>query len=244
MSEDLDAVIMRAGAIQRRQLDEIERLRARLAEAQSAASDAAEDYQRQIDDLRCETQMKSDAMTSRPAGKRLLLDCDGVLSDFVQHVANSAALDLSTLDEPWPRHWDLFSDLKRFNAAMLDNPMWWRTMPPTPWAYEVVRVLHSRLDLKVAVATAPWPTAPGWDRARTDWIQCLFGGRVTNVIITESKHWIDADVFVDDKPQVVRDWARENPKGQAYLLDAPYNQEDTECTRLRGADLPALLRDL
>ena len=54
------------------------------------------------------------------------------------------------------------------------------------------------------------------------WLKGL-GFKQDDVIVGRAKSWVAADLFVDDKPANIIDWAVDNPSGRAVLLAWPCN---------------------
>ncbi len=183
---------------------------------------------------------------SRPV---VLLDCDGVLADFV-----SATLDLvHTLggrrhasDEV--RTWEIFDSIgtpelrERVYDRMNREGFCRDVIRPYPGAVEAIADLREHAD--VYVVTAPFRTAT-WMSERLAWLGHHFALPADHVVFTERKQLVRGDVFVDDKPDHVRRWdaGRRACTGRAFLWDQAYNRE-ADLPRLRSwAELRAAIED-
>lgn len=177
---------------------------------------------------------------------KILLDCDGVLSDFVGHLLT----ELKARNLPVP---DAFTEYEIFNQLdartadvakqMLNDGQFWNLMTRHEEAVVVIDALKAE-GHDIVVVTSPWSTCIGWEFCRRAWLMRNFQLHPRRMISAHEKHWVHGDVFVDDKPAHVRDWKRAWPKGQAFLMDRPWSRgEEMECPRISWDDagLEALL---
>jgi len=165
--------------------------------------------------------------------KRVLLDCDGVLSDFLTkalEIINTTAM--TNFQHAHVHDFDI--------CESLGLPHMWDTLKAAcgekdfclnleliPGAQAGVSMLRASAD--VYCLTSPM-SVPNWAYDRNIWLEKHF--EITNpfVVHTEAKHIVTGDIFVDDKVENVRVWAEHNPKSLAILFDAPYNRK-TEINR-------------
>jgi 5'(3')-deoxyribonucleotidase len=162
---------------------------------------------------------------------RVLLDCDGVLSDFVggylralnaMHGTNHRAEDVKTHDI------GITLGLTRqmtdgLHWTIRHQPGFVKSLAPLPGAVSGVAALRRSAD--VHVVTAPWFDAATWDSERRQWLWDHFripGERVTS---THAKYICAGDVLVDDKVEHLKSWHDEHPRGLAVLWEQPYNSE-------------------
>lgn len=161
----------------------------------------------------------------------LLLDVDGVLGDFSNHLLRSVGSKLTLADVT---QWDIFAllepeGLKGAALDLLKDPAWWARMPTMPGVEDLIDALLAE-EAEVVCATSPWLSCVGWETARRDWIRKVWmecgasRSQVPEAIVAGAKHHVRGAVLVDDKPEHVESWARVNPGRTAYLFDAPYNQ--------------------
>lgn len=163
----------------------------------------------------------------------ILCDVDGVLADFagaVVEVVNGLfgrshtiedvhsygiAESLGLTDEQW-------SEV----CTIIDQPGFARSLR----ALESVDQLRKKVwgfgGPSVEFVTSPWDS-PTWCYDRSQWLTDQFGGLGRHVTFTGRKWMMRGDVFVDDNPTAVRDWAHHNPAGRALLWDAPWNRGET-----------------
>lgn len=170
----------------------------------------------------------------------ILLDADGVLTDFARHTLTTVGSKLTPADVV---EWSIFNVLKpegldRLAIQRMQDPAWWAAMPRMPGVEILIdMILSSRAD--VVVVTSPWLSCTGWETARREWIRALWRSRgavlpeqVPEVIVGYRKDLVRGCVLVDDKPEHVAAWRRMNPSRCGYLFDAPCNQ---------GHDLPRIV---
>jgi 5'(3')-deoxyribonucleotidase len=164
--------------------------------------------------------------------KRVLLDCDGVLADFVggflKLVNARFGTSLSSADVTcwdiaealgWSRErameaYGLITECDQF-AAKLDV-----------LAGAVSGVRRLREVAEVYIVTSPWWSQPTWLRDRTNWLHKHFGITANNVVYTGAKHLIVGDVLVDDKTSTCEAWRAAHPGGVAVQWSTPHNLRD------------------
>lgn len=167
---------------------------------------------------------------------RLLLDCDGVLADFLTPA-------LKILKELTGRtyapsdftDWDLFQTVgPEWKAPFYRacGELSCLTFEPYPASLNAVANLATFMD--VYVVTAPMQCNVNWLREREEWLARHYGIPAERVIHTAAKHLVTGDLFIDDKPSNVRDWSRANPHQIGLLWDAPYNQLERGLTRAKS----------
>lgn len=158
--------------------------------------------------------------------KRALVDVDGVVADFSQHVIDSVGSSLTVADIT---RWDIFGLIEEADGsakkvaalAAMEDMQFWNTLPIMEGAVEGLKELRKTYD--VFWVTSPWPTCHGWDVARRNWIVKNFQASPDHVVVTNAKFICAGNVFIDDKIDNVKAWAEHNPEGRALLFSAPYN---------------------
>ena len=161
----------------------------------------------------------------------IILDCDGVLSDFVagmlplvEEVTGKRfthadvtmfnfveALGLSKTDGAAVKK--LIGSRQGFAAAL----------PPYPSARQGVRRLRELGD--IFCVTSPWDTNPWWRSERDSWLALHFG--IDRVEHASDKSDYDADLFVDDHSSHVRDWLSKRPDRAAVFWRTPHNTPES-----------------
>jgi 5'(3')-deoxyribonucleotidase len=162
----------------------------------------------------------------------LMLDCDGVLADYV-----GASLDV--ILRRLGRHylpeqvtaWD-FSSLPGWHEI---SDQYWELarsigfcsqIEPFPGAVEGVRRL--REIAHVEFLTSPLHRSPTWTHERDAWLERHFGAHHHDILHVRKKYRVKADVLVDDNLDNVRGWTEHHPDGMGILWSRPYNQDRGE----------------
>jgi 5'(3')-deoxyribonucleotidase len=168
----------------------------------------------------------------------VLLDCDGVLADFV-----TATLDVvaEIMGEPVAAErittWEIFDSigdeaLRRRVYGIMNEPGFSESrIQAYPGAREAVGVLQERAELYVV--TSPFHSA-AWMHGRLAWLDRELAIPPGRVIFAREKHIVRGDVFVDDNPAHVREWnaRRRGCTGRGMLFDQPYNRGDRDLPRV------------
>lgn len=161
--------------------------------------------------------------------KRVLLDVDGVLANFIQATLNS----LVQLGGPEVHHediktWNMFSSLPSgWEDGLLaewHRSGWCRDIPLYAGAQE--GVMKVREHAKVLFVTTAMEEAPHWMWEREQWLRDHFNAGPRDVVFTAAKYAIGGDLFADDKTANVIEWATEYPTKIAVLWDSPTNRKD------------------
>ena len=173
---------------------------------------------------------------------RILVDCDGVLANFIEpFLAIANRLAGTSYTEADVKEWDMdrlpgFEAIKNEAWAEVGDPGFARNMPLYQGAQEGMRRLA---DIgEVFIVTAPlWlhkeDESRGdlhgqtfcWDRVK--WLRAHFGIPATRVIFAYHKELVEGDVLIDDKVENVEAWikAHGTKKGtSAILWSHPYNK--------------------
>ena len=169
---------------------------------------------------------------------RVLLDCDGVLADFiggvlrVGHQISGVRRSKSSITE-----WDFIRNVVRTDREYVElhhriiGSGFCASLRPISGAVDAVRLLQQFAD--VYVVTAPHLDSSTWVNERLQWLALHFGVPPSNVILASTKSLIDGDVFVDDHEGHVTAWQAERPAKKAILFAAPFNK-DSELPRARS----------
>ena len=156
----------------------------------------------------------------------ILLDCDGVLADFV----TPALRVVADLGGPVLMHDDLTTwDID--DALPEDKrPAFWEracapgfcaSLLPYPGVKEALARLRQLGD--VVCVTSPMATSPTWQHERTHWLKDVLGFERDHVISTSGKRYVRGHWFADDKPEHVTDWCAANRGGRGFVIARPYN---------------------
>lgn len=172
----------------------------------------------------------------------VLLDCDGLLADFVAGYAAAAArVTGRPADRALVDRWDIAAalglspDERDAVHRMIRERDWCAALGVLPGAREAVAAIREVAD--VHVVTTPWDGSLFWCGERLAWLREHFGFAPEDVTFTHRKDLVRGDVLVDDKPEHVLAWAKAHPRGAGMLFDTPQNRH----ALLYRTDWPLLL---
>ncbi len=143
-----------------------------------------------------------------------LIDCDGVLCDFVGGVLDFAHTK-STLR--WTRddltHWDFWDDMKdplntdlgRQIFKAIGRKGFCENLSPLPGAKEGIKQLVDQ-GVHIKVLTSPWKDSQTWCAERFEWLRGHFGIPFCDVIQCAHKDNVHGDFLLDDKVSNVTSW--------------------------------------
>lgn len=178
--------------------------------------------------------------------KRLLLDVDGVIADFLKATEHGMMryyglkpvrewTEWDILKMDW-QHWreDISRGTKNDHWGMVQS-VWCQerfclTIPEYEGAVEQVKQLAEVFD--VYFVTSPMVTSRIWVYERSEWLIKKFGKNLgKKVVHTHYKELIAGSALIDDKPQHIIDWIIKNgvpdigDRGTfAGVMDRPYNK--------------------
>ena len=166
--------------------------------------------------------------------KIVLLDVDGVLADFNQHLINQlravkigliyqAAAD--KVDAP-RSGWDFKEHMTESEIdavySILKQPFT-GNMPLIPGAKNLVEALREA-GHKIVCVSSPWISNPTWEHDRRWWLKSELDIGHRDYISSSDKHLVWGNVLIDDKPSHIEAWnARHDDRG--LLFDQFYNQD-------------------
>lgn len=174
---------------------------------------------------------------------RILCDVDGVIADWLGKVLETAqAICGRTLrhDEvtSWLRIENLSNRLgmtKEQRRSLYDA----LAAPGFCSSFEILgdRLLHNLIHNgnEVLYVTIPWKSSKTWCHDRWRWLlRHGFTDDTDSIIQVPNKKYIWGDVMIDDKPENIHGWTKEWGGGIGLLWDQPWNQHDTQLTRVRS----------
>jgi hypothetical protein len=157
--------------------------------------------------------------------KPLLVDCDGVVADFVGatiKIANANGFNLSNDDikhdtRQYP-YWD---------ACGLDRIVkdvgFCESIPVIDGAQEFIERIRGA-GINVVFVTSPMKDSKHWHWERQQWLEKHFGVKRTNLIYATEKRYVNGFCFLDDHVGNILDWQEYN-KNKAILIKQPWNED-------------------
>jgi len=163
---------------------------------------------------------------------RVLLDCDGILSDFVggylrlleQHTGLVRTRDEVTAFDIGASLGLTPEQSSRMKRAIGEHEHFARSLAVYPGAVAGVAELQRIAD--VYIVTSPWNSNPTWTHDREQWLVEHFGIPPSRVVHTSAKHLVRGDMLVDDKTSTLVEWEREHPTGIPIQWMTPHNEAD------------------
>lgn len=165
----------------------------------------------------------------------VLLDVDGVIANFTKFYVECAeyvgAIPYGHVEDGWhPTHWNtgealgLTRDSRAAVWNRIGHPNVGLSIQPYQGAIEGVIRLMQVAD--VYFPTSPIYQSPTWEYDRWHWFKRYFNEYTADrLIFTKDKTVIFGHVFVDDKPEHIRDWKKRWGSGYAVLWPQPYNAD-------------------
>lgn len=150
--------------------------------------------------------------------KRILIDCDGVLADFLGGVLEIINKEyFSNLSASSCLEWEIekaFALPKGMVAEIAAREGFCLNLNRMPGAALAVSQLREQ-GHDVYCVTSPW-LGPHWMPERTQWLSYFFG--------FDKKHIVCGDVMIDDKASTVAEWTDARPNSLGIVWDYPHNQ--------------------
>lgn len=169
--------------------------------------------------------------------KRVLFDCDGILSDFLGAVLKAVRNKLGkTHKEEDVVVWDICSALnfdfeeRVFFSDLMSSRYFCSQLEVCPGAVEAV--CEYKRDYEIAVVTTPAPRSGWWVPERTWWLDYHFAIEHQRVIFTSEKTWVAGDYFIEDEGTNAFNYAKYYPNSTVLLWDKPYNRQVKELPNL------------
>lgn len=182
--------------------------------------------------------------------KKIILDCDGILANWTSYLLSQLDTDV-TIDDCYDFDFKKVikhlagPEMQKKALAICSTTAFTESQPMLPWAKELIEVCRRLGD--VLIVTAPW-SSKGWYDARVKWLKTNLDVYVDDVMCGMKKFWVHADIFIDDKPKNVINWALAFPNSKAYLLAWPYNANTPElppnAERLTAQEIIVRLREM
>lgn len=180
--------------------------------------------------------------------KRVLLDCDGVLADFIGPVLELVAEATGrTHAREDVTVFDFAASLMLtpgekcdVTHAISNRAGWWSSLPVFAGAQNGVARLRNIAE--VFVVTSPWNSCPTWLHEREAWLKKHFGIPHSHVLVGSAKHIVAGHMLIDDKTETLREWSRHNGHlgGVGVQWATPHNRVD-EWAGLSTCDWDQLL---
>lgn len=170
----------------------------------------------------------------------ILLDVDEVLADFespyLRIVNEVAGLNIRPEDRT---EWEVLATVpEEFHEAIRERAQeegFCRNLAILPGAQDAVEKL--RAIGQVYAVTSPWDGHKTWCWERTEWLKEHLGFKKTEVLHVSAKQIIRGNVFIDDRPDNLTEWAKfSRINCLALLWDRPFNRSNRDLMRVGSWD--------
>lgn len=163
---------------------------------------------------------------------RILLDCDGVLSDFIGGVIPIINELLDTAYTPADVTVFSFAESLKLTVdqavavkrAIGSEPKLAARLPVLPGAVDGLRKLQEIAE--IYIVTSSWDSNPTWEYDRKAWFKRHFDLHHNRIIFAHDKQVCVGDVLVDDKTETLIAWRDAHPCGVAVQWQTPHNRLD------------------
>lgn len=169
---------------------------------------------------------------------RILLDCDGVIADFVSHACETIFEEDGAFFRPEDfKHWDLSRTLDIDQRAVLEEATcskhWCYRIPVYEGAQNFVERLKDLGDVRAL--TAAVGNSKHWINERKWWLADHMSIPEKHVVFcpTDEKRFHFGDVLIEDRLETCIAWAdrwtniEARPRTTAILIDRPWNSGPT-----------------
>ena len=151
----------------------------------------------------------------------ILLDCDGVLADFVSasiRVHGQSLAHDEVTDWEYFREWGLSSN--QFWKPLRGREFWYEQIKPYPWAPELLSKLSALGDVTILTAPSADPECPA---AKIEWLGDRLGIGMDQILVGRRKYLCARpdSVLIDDSHRTVarfKEWG-----GHAIEFPQPWN---------------------
>lgn len=104
---------------------------------------------------------------------------------------------------------------------ILHRPGFFDYLPPLPGAILGVKeLLYAGHDVRFATA----PPSADAARGKIEWVKRVFDLDQRHVVMTHDKHWLHADVIIDDRPETIKEWSQKISDSLVIAMAHPYNR--------------------
>lgn len=162
---------------------------------------------------------------------RVLLDCDGVLADFVGgwlSLINADRGTSHTLADV--TDWDICASIGipegergATKRLLAEFPGFAGQLEVIPGALDGVRRLQQIAE--VYIVTSSWDSHPTWEYDRKAWLKRHFEISSDKIIFAHDKHVCVGDALIDDRTDTLAAWMTHH-NGVPIQWQTPHNRKD------------------
>ncbi len=158
--------------------------------------------------------------------KRVLVDADGVLLDFVGALCKELTIRGHVLTPEDVKHWELKESLTlealRMAYSLMGESGFCDSIPWYEDALSFLSLLVHEND--VHVLTAPSAGSTWMHERKASFSRVGFPWQRVHFVDGKFKHIVSGDILIEDHPGTAARWLQEHRSGTAILIDRPWNQ--------------------
>lgn len=143
---------------------------------------------------------------------RVLIDCDGVLSNFREQLFHHAKIEPFEITE-----WGFIGKDERMSWDVAHKAVcragFCLNMQPYDGAREFVNHFEDSY-----IVTSPWYKSPYWVDERYTWLRRHIKFPTNRVVVTGAKYLCKGDYLIDDKLDNVVKWCKAWPQGKGIVF--------------------------
>ena len=162
--------------------------------------------------------------------KTILLDCDGVICDFVGGINEFFRKnDITTFDPLLVKNYDMcsiFTPEQKRGFEMARTSLNAAELAWYPGAKEFLEGLKT--IGRIVVVTAAWDPET-WCADRNEWLSDFVNKNDILYVPTKNKNLIRGDALIEDNAQTLIEW----PGDVKILVNRPWNEYSCACDRYR-----------
>ena len=160
---------------------------------------------------------------------RILIDMDGVLSDFDgEFLKRWRERYPDKFYVPWEGRTAFYvkeqypDDLKPLVTEVLREPSFFRDMMPIEGGREALTEMDN-MGYEVFICTSPLSAYKNCVLEKFEWVEQNLGPQwVKRIILTKDKTLVKADILIDDKPEITG--VEKSPGWEHIIYDRPDNR--------------------
>lgn len=180
---------------------------------------------------------------------QILIDTDGVLSDFVEHAIVYLRKEGFILEKTDCTDYALTKNMSKDCARAFKrlpfNPTFCFNVPRNKFAQSTLKKLVAK-GHNISLVTSLWES-PYWEKARTEWFESLLSSKELTKIETffvtpQERVHMPGDILVEDRRETLVEWAASGRK--SFLIDQPWNAGTLPDKSTRLANLSQILEYL
>lgn len=160
--------------------------------------------------------------------KPVLIDCDGVVADFVGtclDYAKSVGVEPLSPEQIKMdiKKYDLWKQADLGNAVLREGFCY--NIKLIEGAQEFVQAIRD-MDIPIMFVTSPYEGSKHWHYERYQWLKTHFNINRKEIMFATEKRYVGGITLIDDKADNVLNWQRYNAPRFGILIAQPWNEKN------------------